>query len=321
MLKSLCFVVLLLLISGSIVAQGDAPTFSDPTAITNPYYPVASIARAVWHGDEDGTPVVNEVTLLPYTRSIDWNGDSIEVLILQDFVLEDGLLVDVGYEYYAQADDGSVYQLGEDATAYEDGQVVDHDGTWLVGEDDAPPMLIMPGEPDTGVTFELDTRTSTVVETGEIISLVEETGTPISDGILIRETDVDGTVEEKVWAAGFGLVEVRADDEFLRLEQVIFTGDDDRLIALDVLRLIDLEATVATAISEDALVDTADALAQAGAVWARLRPLLVDHPKAEAISAGLTAQTTALRYSDHEALFIAAYDTLQLLGQIELSGE
>jgi hypothetical protein len=54
-------------------------------------------------------------------------------VILQDVSFVEGQLVEVTYDYFAQADDGGVYYLGEDVTNYENGWIADHAGTWLVG--------------------------------------------------------------------------------------------------------------------------------------------------------------------------------------------
>jgi hypothetical protein len=57
-----------------------------------------------------------------------------------------GRILEDATDFYAQADDGSVWYVGEDVDNYENGVVVDHEGSWLAGKD-GPPGMIMPADP------------------------------------------------------------------------------------------------------------------------------------------------------------------------------
>ena len=99
----------------SLPVAGDAnrrdlmlPTFSHPTQVTNPLFPVSNQASVLFTGTVDNKPFRTEVTLLPYTRVISWNGIQIEALISQYVAYSAGRVKEVAYDYYAQADDGSV---------------------------------------------------------------------------------------------------------------------------------------------------------------------------------------------------------------------
>jgi hypothetical protein len=117
----------------------EAPRFTHPTDITNPFYPVSLTGKAISLGQEGGKPARSEVTLLPDTKMIPWDGQQIEARVAQFVAYADGELVEVAYDYFAQADDGSVYYLGEDVGNYEDGKLIDHEGSWQTGKDGAPP--------------------------------------------------------------------------------------------------------------------------------------------------------------------------------------
>jgi hypothetical protein len=171
-------------------------------------------------GTEGGEPSRIEVTLLPNTRIISWDGHQTEALVSQFVAYIDGKLVEVAYDAFAQADDGSVYYLGEDVTNYKDGRAVNHEGSWLAGKDGAPPALIMPARPQVGQIFNPENLPGVVYETDEILSLSEKTVTPdgpINTGILIKEILMDGSIEHKVNAANYGIVESRAEDEQVNL--------------------------------------------------------------------------------------------------------
>jgi hypothetical protein len=196
-------------------AAGALPVFSKPTDITNSYFPVSSIGQTVALGTEGGERAREEVTVLPDVKTITWAGGNTQVRVAQFVAYGDGKLVEVAYDYFAQADNGDVYYFGEDVANYEDGQVADHGGSWLAGKGGAPPALIMPAKPQVGMVFNPENLPGVVYETDEVLSLSEKGTTPagpISDGLLIKETLMDGSIEYKVWAAGFGIVEDRSDD-------------------------------------------------------------------------------------------------------------
>jgi len=198
----------------------EAPRFTHPTEITNPFYPISLTGQAISIGMEGGEPARNEVTLLPDTKMIAWNGQQIEARVNQFVAYTDGKLVEVAYDYFAQADDGSVYYLGEDVSNYEDGKLVNHEGSWLTGKDGAPAALIMPAHPEVGQVFNPENLPGVVYETDEILSLTEKTTTPAGPtdkGLLIKEILMDGSIEHKIYAANFGIVEERAEDELANL--------------------------------------------------------------------------------------------------------
>jgi hypothetical protein len=88
------------------------PTFSDPTNVTNPLFPVSRQESVLMVGHVDGKPFRTEVTLLPETRIIEWQGQRIETLVSQYTAYLDGRIQEVAYDLYAQADDGSVWYFG-----------------------------------------------------------------------------------------------------------------------------------------------------------------------------------------------------------------
>jgi hypothetical protein len=193
-----------------------APRFTHPTEITNPFYPVSLTGKAIFLGTEGEKPSRTEVTLLPVNKMIAGDGQQIEARVLQFVAYADGKLVEIAYDYFAQADDGSVYYLGEDVSNYEDGKLVDHGGSWLAGKDGAPAALIMPAHPEVGQVFNPENLPGVVYETDEVLSLAEKTTTPAGStdkGMLVKEILMDGSIEYKVYAANFGIVEDRAEDE------------------------------------------------------------------------------------------------------------
>ena len=97
-----------------------AEPFSDPTAVINPLFPIAELDSAILNGRVDGKPFYTETTLLPFTRIIEWTpGQCVRVLVSQYMAFLDGKLTETAIDLYAQADDGSVWYLGEDVFDYD----------------------------------------------------------------------------------------------------------------------------------------------------------------------------------------------------------
>lgn len=65
------------------------PTFSNPTQVTNPLFPVSRQQSVLMLGHVDGKPFRTEVTLLPFTRVVDWEGQWVETLVSQYFAYVD----------------------------------------------------------------------------------------------------------------------------------------------------------------------------------------------------------------------------------------
>jgi hypothetical protein len=201
-------------------AATEAPRFTHPTEITNTFYPISLIGHTIELGQEEGKPSRIEVTLLPETKMIAWGGQQTESRVVQFVAYTDSKLVEVAYDYFAQADDGGVYYMGEDVSNYEDGKIANNEGSWLTGKDGAPPSLIMPAHPEVGQVFNPENLPGVVYETDEILSLTEKAATPAGPtdrGMLVKETLMDKSIEHKVYVADFGIVEERADDEQLNL--------------------------------------------------------------------------------------------------------
>jgi hypothetical protein len=100
-----------------------APTFSNPTQITNPLFPISQLRSAVLVGHVDGQPFRTETTLLPGSETVIWNSRPVQALVSQYVAYLAGRVQKVALDRYAQADDGSVWYFGEDGFDYEDGAI------------------------------------------------------------------------------------------------------------------------------------------------------------------------------------------------------
>jgi hypothetical protein len=183
------------------------PTFSDPTNITNPLFPIGSLTSAVLIGKLHRQPWRAETTLLPNTKTVSWNGQQIETRQSQFVAYLNGRIFEVAVDLYAQADDGSVWYFGEDAFTYSHGHVADTEGTWLAGVT-GPPAMIMPGHPHVGDVYRTENIPGLVFEQ----VTVEKTGVtvngpvgPIPGAMVGQELHMDEVrLESKFFAPGYG---------------------------------------------------------------------------------------------------------------------
>ncbi|HEX6709807.1 MAG TPA: hypothetical protein VF068_05690 [Rubrobacter sp.] len=182
------------------------PTFSDPTNVTNPLFPVSRQDSVLMVGHVDGKPFRTEVTLLPETRIIAWQGQRIETLVSQYTAYLDGRIQEVAYDLYAQADDGSVWYFGEDVADFEDGAIVTKEGTWLVGKD-GPAAMIMPADPKVGDAYRTENNPGIAFEEVTVKSVGKTLDGPlgaINGGLVAQELHMDGSTEDKLFAPGYG---------------------------------------------------------------------------------------------------------------------
>lgn len=182
------------------------PSFSNPTAVTNPLFPISQLHSAVLLGNIDGHLFRAETTLLPDTKLIELNGQPVEALTSQYTAYLDGRIEEVALDWYVQADDGSVWYLGEDVFNYEDGVVADTNGTWLAGKD-GPAAMIMPADPQVGDVYRPENSPGIVFEEVTVKAVgvtVNGPFGPVEGAIVTEELHMDGGYEDKTFAPGYG---------------------------------------------------------------------------------------------------------------------
>ena len=187
-----------------------AVKFSHPREITNPYLPLTSLKQDILEGKEGSKELRIERTMKPDIRKTFKVGkQTIEVLVMEDREFEGGKLAEITLDYFAQADDGTVYYLGEDVDEYKDGKVVGHSGAWLYGKQTKIPGLLMPGNPTVGDKFRSEDVPKITTEDNEVLSLSETVTMPAGtyqNCLKIKEVLSDGGIEYKYYAKGVGCV-------------------------------------------------------------------------------------------------------------------
>ncbi|MGH3323143.1 MAG: hypothetical protein ACRDOV_01765, partial [Streptomyces sp.] len=182
------------------------PVFSDPTDITNPLHPSSKVQQVIYGGQVDGKPFRTEFTLLPGTKTIALKDGKVKARILQYMAFSDGRIKEVALDWFAQADNGAVWYLGEDVFNYEKGVVADTEGTWLAGKT-GPAAMIMPARPKRGDVYRPENVPEVVFEevtVKDVDQTVKGPYGPVNGAITVNELHMDGTREDKVFAPGYG---------------------------------------------------------------------------------------------------------------------
>lgn len=203
-------------------STGGTPAFSNPTEITNQFLPLADRGRWIYDGTRESERYLIEVAVTPATRTVEWEGNSIETMVVRRRQLVGGLLLQEALVLYAQDDDGGVWSLGQDVKNFEEGELVGDEGSRLAGADGAEPLLVIPGEPQDGQTFSgEDVLGLDVVERREIVALNERVNTPdgpVDTGVVVASLQPGGDkAEERIFVPEVGLTLARGDDGELSL--------------------------------------------------------------------------------------------------------
>jgi hypothetical protein len=219
-------------------ATAGSPTFGTPLAITNRFHPFPPGGVKVFKGTADGTPSVIVDFYLTTTRTFLVSGTEVPTRTLQETEFEGGVVREISQNFFAQADDGTVFYFGELVDEYEDGVVTGHEGSWLVGGPVQPndpadagnapaPAVFMPANPMVGDTFKPEDLFPLVDETVTVDAVGQNVRTAagkFTDAIRVTETSQlpDSTRETKWYASGVGVVKGKARGERFALIATTF---------------------------------------------------------------------------------------------------
>jgi hypothetical protein len=187
---------------GLDVCDPSAGGFS--TASTNPYFPMEVGNQWTYEGEEDGVPVRLLITVLDETRLV----AGVTTRVIEEREWEDDDLLEVSWNYYAAAGDGTICYFGEDVDIYEEDEVV-HEGAWCADEPPDAPGIFMPADPRPGMKYPMEFAPGIAEDEGTIVGIGPVT-VPFGrfrETIRVREFNpLDGDKGYKVFAAGTGLV-------------------------------------------------------------------------------------------------------------------
>jgi hypothetical protein len=199
--------------SGRGLPQGDDPIDLDPGEFTagsdNPYFPLEPRGQWIYQEtDETGASVRVVVTVTTETRKI---ANGVMARVVRDTVTEDGELVEDTLDWYAQDGQGNVWYLGEETAEFENGELTTREGSFEAGVDGALPGIIMPAEPEVGISYRQEYYKGEAEDNGAVLALDQQADVAqghFDDVLLTADTITiePDVLEYKLYAPGVGLV-------------------------------------------------------------------------------------------------------------------
>lgn len=169
--------------------------------VDNPLFPMSSFGTLELSGTERDSKTGKTIEVREVTRRLDKTDTiaGVAVAILEVKEYEDGQLVEVTEDYFAQHSDGSVWYFGERVSDYKDGRVVGHGGQWLAGEGDNLPGMYMPANPAVGQEFMPEQVAGVAEERFKVVEVDLEVAVPagrFAGCIKVQEFDVPDKITE-----------------------------------------------------------------------------------------------------------------------------
>ena len=199
----------------------------DP-AKQNPYFLLEPGRVMTYRGEseEDGE-VIEEIIEVTVTDTV-VEILGIECIEVRDIVTVDGEIIEDTRDWYAQDLDCNVWYMGEIALNYEDGIIVDIDGSWTAGVDGALPGVLIYKVPVVDRTH----RQEVLLKEAEDVAQLEAMGVEVTIGLgtyadclqTLEYTPIEpDTFEYKFSAPGVGVIkEEKVDsDEVVELISIV----------------------------------------------------------------------------------------------------
>jgi hypothetical protein len=180
--------------SGADLPQGSETVELDPadfeTEIDNPYWPMSVGSKWVYREtDSEGTVQKVVVTVTERTKQV---ATGVEARVVHDVVTEEGVPTEVTDDWYAQDTDGNIWYLGEATTEYENGKPKSTEGSFEAGADGAQPGIILPADPEPGMTYRQEYYAGEAEDEGGIVALDQQAEVPaghFTDVLMTRDTN------------------------------------------------------------------------------------------------------------------------------------
>jgi len=186
----------------------DPVDFLDNNINGNTFFPIIPGTKMVYEGEnEDGEEVVVIDSVTAATVEI----MGVTCVVVHVVEWEDGEIVEITDDWYAQDTSGNIWYFGEYSEEIEDGEVVSTEGSWEAGVDGALPGIIMWAEPVIGVWYRQEYYEGEAEDVAQILSLSADVSVPYGDYEDCLQTAEwsllePGIVEHKFYAAGIGLL-------------------------------------------------------------------------------------------------------------------
>lgn len=175
----------------------------------NDYFILEPGYQLILEGQEDGEEIQLKITVLDETKTV--NGT--EAGIVEEIETEGGEVVEISRNWFVVCKPSNdIFYLGEEVDIYEDGKIVDHEGAWEAGINEAKHGLIMSGTPEIGMKYYQEIAPGVAEDRAEIVALDKTLDTPVGKFEKVLETEETNALkpdekESKFYAPGIGLIQ------------------------------------------------------------------------------------------------------------------
>ena len=181
------------------------------SVVDNPYFPLPVGRTLVYQGIKDGQSQTDTVTVTDQQKVI----LGITTTVVHDRATHGTTPLEDTFDYYAQDEQGAVWYLGEDTTAYLPNGKTDTSGSFTAGIDGAQPGIIMEATPQIPDAYRQECFAGQAEDTAWVVAITGSTRVPFGNvrNLLstLEATRVEpGAYDEKVYGPGIGIVRERA---------------------------------------------------------------------------------------------------------------
>jgi hypothetical protein len=179
--------------------------------VDNRYFPLPVGRKLVYTGVKDGQSQIDTVIVTDQTKVI----LGITATVVSDIATHDGSLLEKTFDYYAQDDQGNVWYLGEDTTAFLPNGKTDTSGSFLAGVDGAEPGIIMEAHPQIPDAYRQECFTGQAEDTAWVVAMSGSVRVPYGTVrhvlTTLEATRIEpGAYDEKIYGPGIGIVSERS---------------------------------------------------------------------------------------------------------------
>ncbi|WP_408095784.1 hypothetical protein ACJVC5_12130 [Peredibacter sp. HCB2-198] len=198
--------------------QIDPANFS--ATVTNPYFPLTAGTTWTYAGTtEDGAAVTVEREVSDETKDI----MGVTCTGVKETEKQGEDTVRETIEWYAQDNEGAVWLFGRNNQELDGDEVTSIDGSFVAGEEDAKPGIIMKATPAVNDVYRQEYVIQESEGVGEVLSISETLNVPAGNFTnVVKTNDTDALMPDEVkntfYASGVGPISITVVDGTEKLE-------------------------------------------------------------------------------------------------------
>jgi hypothetical protein len=179
--------------------------------VDNPWFPLVP-GTVFRYRERKGAEITDDVmTVMAQTKVV----MGVPCTVVHDVVSEHGVVKEDTYDWFSQDDEGNVWYLGEDSSAYDDRGGVSKEGSWEAGIDGAQPGIMMYAKPVPGPGYWQEHATD-AQDKAQVMALREAVQVPFGsypDSVRTKEwSELEAGSSMKWYVRGVGFVRSEAED-------------------------------------------------------------------------------------------------------------